>query len=120
MYSVTRVFLKDENGDKFFGEGPCRLLRGIERTGSLRAAAQEMGMAYTKALHLLKHAEAALGFPLTERSIGGKGGGGSELTPGARAFVEKYEIYRNACYEANEALYRQIFGGESGQDSERS
>ncbi len=110
MYPTTRVFLKDDNGDKFFGEGPCRLLEGIERTGSLRAAAQEMQMAYTKALHLLRHAEETLGFPLTERTIGGKGGGGSRLTAGAREFVEKYKTYRDACYRANLEIYREVFG----------
>lgn len=109
MYPTTRVFLKDDNGDKFFGEGPCRLLEGIERTGSLRAAAQEMQMAYTKALHLLRHAEETLGFPLTERTIGGKGGGGSRLTAGARDFVEKYKTYRDACYRANLEIYREVF-----------
>lgn len=114
MYPTTRVFLKDDNGDKFFGEGPCRLLEGIERTGSLRAASQEMQMAYTKALHLLRHAEETLGFPLTERTIGGKGGGGSRLTAGARDFVEKYKTYRDACYQANLEIYREVFG-EEGQ-----
>ncbi len=113
MYPTTRVFLKDDNGDKFFGEGPCRLLEGIERTGSLRAAAQEMQMAYTKALHLLKHAEETLGFPLTERTIGGKGGGGSRLTAGARDFVEKYKTYRDACYRANLEIYREVFCDET-------
>lgn len=114
MYPTTRVFLRDDNGDKFFGEGPCRLLEGVERTGSLRAAAQEMQMAYTKALHLLRHAEETLGFPLTERTIGGKGGGGSRLTAGAREFVEKYKTYRDACYQANMEIYREVFG-EEGQ-----
>ncbi len=109
MYSTTRVYLRDDNGDKFFGEGPCHLLNGIERTGSLRAAAEEMEMAYTKALRLLRHAEATLGFPLTERTIGGKGGGGSRLTPQAKEFVQKYETFRDACRQTNEKLYRQIF-----------
>ncbi len=118
MYPATRIFLKDDNGDKFFGEGPCRLLKGIERTGSLRAAAQEMDMAYTKALHLIKHAEEVLGFPLTQKSIGGKGGGGSQLTPKARDFLQKYETYRDACYRANAEIYRQIFpSGEAGEHS---
>ena len=40
-----------------------------------------MGMAYTKALKLIQHAEKALGFALTARSAGGKDGGGSCLTP---------------------------------------
>ncbi len=113
MYPTTRVFLKDDNGDKFFGEGPCRLLEGIERTGSLRASAQEMEMAYTKAIRLLKHAEETLGFPLTERTIGGKGGGGSRLTDQAREFVRKYKTYRDACYQANLEIYQTIFQDET-------
>ena len=112
MRPTTRVFLRDDNGEKFFGEGPCRVLKGIERTGSLRAAAKERDMAYTKALRLVEHAEEALGFPLTERTIGGKGGGGSRLTPSAKEFIRKYEAYRDACYEANAELYRRIFSEE--------
>ena len=68
MQAVTRVIFLDEDGEKFFGEGPCRLLHAVEQTGSLRAAAQSMGMAYTKALKLVQRAEKALGFALTERT----------------------------------------------------
>ena len=53
MKAVTKLFFFDEEGNKFFGEGPCRLLQGIKETGSLHAAAAEMGMAYTKALKIL-------------------------------------------------------------------
>ena len=45
-----------------------------------------MGMAYTKALAIMRRAEKNLGFPLTARRIGGKGGGGSVLTPKAKEF----------------------------------
>ena len=53
MRPVIRVYLYDENGERFFGEGPLRLLHAVEETGSLRSAALSMEMAYTKALHLL-------------------------------------------------------------------
>ena len=109
MKSVTKITLTDDNGIKFFGEGPCRLLRGVEKTGSLRAAAMEMEMAYTKASKLLKQAESALGFPLTTRSAGGKDGGGSVLTPEGKALLQQYEAYRDACIKANQELYRQYF-----------
>ena len=46
MISDIRVFLCDDDHLRFFGEGPCRLLHLIEETGSLRAAAMSMGMAY--------------------------------------------------------------------------
>ena len=58
MQPNIRVMLFDEDGERFFGEGPCRLLHAIEQTGSLRAAAQSMQMAYTKALGLVRHAHA--------------------------------------------------------------
>ena len=91
MEPMTRVFILDEHHERFFGEGPCRLLRGIEQYGSLRASAASMGMAYTKALRLMKHAEEALGVPLARKTIGGKHGGGSELTQEGKEFLEKYE-----------------------------
>ena len=109
MQAVTKIIFTDDNGDKFFGEGPCRLLLHIEKTGSLRAAAMEMGMAYSKASKLLKQAETNLGFPLTARSTGGKNGGGSMLTIEGRQWLYRYEAYRNACIQANQALYRQHF-----------
>ena len=120
MKSDIRVFLCDNDNLRFFGEGPCRLLHLIEETGSLRAAALSMGMAYTKALHLMKRAEKNLGFSLTARTIGGKGGGGSVLTPEAKEFLHDYETYRDACIQSSRELYTQIFskyadGGEDGE-----
>ena len=109
MKSVTKIQFTDDNGIKFFGEGPCRLLRCVEKTGSLRAAAMEMEMAYSKASKLLKQAETNLGFSLTTRSAGGKDGGGSVLTPEGKRWLQQYEAYRDACIKANQSLYRQYF-----------
>ena len=109
MKPVTKITLTDDNGIKFFGEGPCRLLRCVEKTGSLRAAAIEMEMAYSKASKILKQAEQALGYSLTTRSTGGKDGGGSILTPEGAQLLRQYETYRDACVKANQALYRQYF-----------
>ena len=113
MKPVTKIQFLDENGEKFFGEGPFRLLRLVEETGSLRCAAASMGMAYSKALKLVSQAEKALGFPLTQRSVGGKDGGGSTLTPEGREFLQKYEAYRDACVQANRELYAQSFPGKT-------
>ena len=109
MKSVTKIIFTDDEGNKFFGEGPMQLLRAIERTGSLRAAAMEMEMAYSKANKLLKQAEANLGFPLTQRSTGGKDGGGSVLTPQGKRWLQQYIAYRNACIRENQRLYREHF-----------
>lgn len=109
MKAVSKITFLNDAGEKFFGEGPARLLHGIVQTGSLRAAAMSMDMAYTKALKLMKQAENSLGFPLITRTTGGKAGGGSILTPEGRHWLMQYEAYRNACIQANQALYRQYF-----------
>ena len=108
MRAAPSIYLfKDDI--RYFGEGPCRLLRGVQECGSLRAAATRMNLSYSKAIAMVNRAEEALGFPLTEKQIGGKGGGGSVLTEEAISFLEKYEAYREACYEANRKLYLEFF-----------
>lgn len=109
MKSITRITLVDEDGQKFFGEGPARLLHAVEEQGSLRAAAASMGMAYTKALKILKNAEKALGVPLTIRVTGGRDGGGSSLTSEGKEWLKRYESYRDACVQANLRLYLEFF-----------
>ena len=109
MKAITKITFVDDQGNKFFGEGPARLLRGIEEKGSLRAAALAMEMAYTKALTIIKNAEQALGFPLLIRSTGGKSGGGSKLTDEGKEWLERYEAYRDACLQANDKLYLEFF-----------
>lgn len=61
MKPALRVMLCDDAGERFFGEGPCRLLHLIEETGSLRSAAAQMGLSYSKALRLVQHAEKGTG-----------------------------------------------------------
>lgn len=121
MKLKVEIYFCDDRGDKFFGEGPFRMLRGIEELGSLRAAAAAMGMGYTKAFHILKRAEEEFGFPLTQRTIGGKGGGGSMLTPAARDLLVRYEGYKESLAAAAAQLHHAHFDAfhpekESGED----
>ncbi len=109
MKAVTKIIFLDDRQEKFFGEGPARLLRSIEEAGSLRAAALSMNMAYTKALKLVRNAEDALGFPLIHRFTGGKDGGGSSLTEEGKEWLDRYEAYRDACLQTNERLYLEFF-----------
>lgn len=109
MKAQTKIVLVDDNNNKFFGEGPARLLHAIEDQGSLRIAAKSMNMAYTKALKILNNAEQTLGFPLTTRTTGGKDGGGSKLTSDGKEWLTRYENYRDACIHANSQLYLEFF-----------
>lgn len=112
MDAITRIVLVDESREKFFGEGPYRLLLGVEQTGSLHQSAIAMGMAYSKASKILKRAEQVLGFPLTTRTTGGASGGGSQLTEQGKEWIQKYAAYRDACVEANRRLYLEFFPPE--------
>ena len=109
MRPASRIYLLDDQNEKFFGEGPSRLLRAVEETGSLRAAAISMEMAYSKANRLIKTAEAALGFRLLTRVTGGRDGGGSRLTEEGAAWLARFETYRDACLAANRRLFAEYF-----------
>lgn len=109
MRAATKITFFDDSGEKFFGEGPARLLHAIEAHGSLRAASMSMNMAYTKALKLMKKAEETLGYPLISRSTGGKYGGGSTLTAEGKEWLTRYEAYRDTCIQANRELYLEFF-----------
>lgn len=109
MKALTRIIFVDDNNEKFFGEGPYRLLRGVEEIGSLRAAANNMGMSYTKALKLVNNLEKELGFEFIKRVVGGKSGGGSYLTDKGKAWLDKYEKFKDECLKENEKLYRKYY-----------
>jgi molybdate transport system regulatory protein len=108
MKIAYKVWL-DNNG-KAFGEGPYRLLRNVERTGSLWKAAAEIGMSYSKAWRLMRNLEERLNFPLLERRVGGASGGGSSITPKARNLLQRYEKFRKDVQEALEKIYKKYFG----------
>ena len=92
-----------------FGDGPARLLSGVEEYGSLRKAAQELGMSYNKAWRILHAAEERLGFALLDRSVGGSLGGGSELTPEGRDLMRRYRAVAGEAEEALEEVFKRHF-----------
>lgn len=110
----VRVQLAGDDGERFFGDGPCLLLEELDRLGSLSAAARQLGMSYSKATRIVNRAEQELGFKLTRRRVGGEGGGSSELTENGRAFLDRYRVWRAAVQEAAERSFRACFAGVKG------
>jgi molybdate transport system regulatory protein len=92
-----------------FGDGPARLLDGVERAGSLRKAATELGMSYNKAWRILHAAEQRLGFALLDRSVGGSLGGGSHLTPQAQDLLTRYRALAVDADKALQEVFAQHF-----------
>jgi molybdate transport system regulatory protein len=106
---IYRIWLENSGG-KAFGEGPYRLLKGIELTGSLWDAAAGMGMAYSKARRVIQGCEQSLGFSLTHRQVGGASGGSSEVTPQAVELMRAYEALRAEVEAAIAEAYARHFG----------
>jgi len=104
-----KVWLEHEELGKAFGDGPLELLDRVERSGSLRQAAADMGMSYNKAWHLMRKLEKAIGFPLLECRSGGPHGGGSVITPRARELMAHYRRFREQVAQSLAELYRRNF-----------
>jgi molybdate transport system regulatory protein len=107
MRVVYRIWL--DNKGKVFGEGPYRLLKGVEKLGSLHQAAMEMKMSYRKAWLTVNACEERLGFALIDRQTGGTSGGGSRLTVKGKDFIKRYEEFRSEANKAIERIYRKHF-----------
>ena len=103
-----KIWLDDEG--KAFGEGPYRLLKGVQSTGSLAQAAKEQNMSYSRAHGLMKQISAKLGFALIEGRVGGSGGGGARVTAQAEDLMRRYETMLEECAKSLENIFTQYFG----------
>jgi molybdate transport system regulatory protein len=63
------------------GPGKAELVERIARTGSISAAAREMGMSYRRAWQLVEALNETFRGPVVTTAIGGKRGGGARVTP---------------------------------------
>lgn len=92
---VTRVRV-DFPGDCSLGPGKVALLEGIERTGSLSAAARQLGMSYRRAWLLLHNTNEAFVEPVAELAVGGRDGGGAKLTDFGRRLILDFRAFEQA------------------------
>jgi len=102
----------EKDREKAFGDGPLDILHRVERTGSLRQAAEEINMSYSQAWNLMKDLEKRLGFDLLRRKVGGEKGGGSEITEEARELMMKFKMFRERADQNLNSLYKKIFQEE--------
>jgi molybdate transport system regulatory protein len=72
------------------GPGKAALLESIRDTGSIAAAARDMGMDYKRAWSLLDSMNQAFDTPLVAAAPGGAGGGGARLTAFGTELLERF------------------------------
>jgi molybdate transport system regulatory protein len=72
------------------GPGKADLLKAIERTGSISAAARELGMSYRRAWLLVDTMNQCFMTPLVETLTGGQHGGGARVTELGQDVLKRY------------------------------
>ena len=92
----VKLYLENEH-DKFMGIGVLWVLQRVSSCGSLRAAAAEMGISYSKAFRMVDTLEKTLGVPVLERHRGGMQRSGAKLTPFGQAFILLYDDFQRKC-----------------------
>jgi molybdate transport system regulatory protein len=74
------------------GAARIALLAAIRETGSITGAAKAVGMSYKGAWDAVDAMNNLAGEPLVVRATGGKGGGGTTLTPRAQRLIATFSV----------------------------
>jgi molybdate transport system regulatory protein len=83
-----KVSIVFESGARI-GPGKVKLLESVRDTGSISAAAREMGMSYKRAWLLLDSMNQAFAKPVIAGTPGGRHGGGAKLTAFGLALLDR-------------------------------
>jgi molybdate transport system regulatory protein len=92
-----RIYLGPE---LMVGPGKIALLKAVQDTGSIAAAARQLGMNYKRAWYLLETLNQGFQQPVVEAAQGGRGGGGTRLTALGETLIASYAAIESACTAA--------------------
>lgn len=94
----VKVWLEID-GQYVFGYGLSEILKAVEATGSIKAAADLLGRSYRYVWGRIKEAERTIGEPLVSTRVGGAGSSRSSLTKLASRLVADYDALRQRMFE---------------------
>ena len=89
----VKVWL-EVDGRYGFGFGIAEILQAVERAGSIKQAASDLGKSYRYVWSRIKEAEKTLGASLVETQVGGHGTQRSFLTASAHQLVADFLAMR--------------------------
>ena len=72
------------------GPGRAELLERIQKSGSISAAAKEMGMSYRRAWQLIEDINASFNEQVVVTAVGGPSGGGTRVTKFGQDILARY------------------------------
>lgn len=105
-YDITldySILLNHKNLGNLLDEYKFLLLKKVQETGSLKAAAEQLDVSYRKAWSNVEEIEQGLGFKLLDRKRGGAQGGKTHLTEDGQKLIDAHEALR---IEFDEAIYK--------------
>ncbi len=107
-YKIKSRIWIEEGDNVLLGEGRVRLLKAIDKTGSLSKAAKSLQISYKKAWTLIDAVNKSSRQPVTVASIGGKGGGGAVLTEYGKKLIIAFDEINKNCWNYLEAQIEKI------------
>lgn len=99
MELKSKLYLVDEEGNKFMGIGVLWLLEMVAEHNSLRKAALALGISYSKAFAMVQNLERSLGVAVLNRRKGGASRDGATLTEFAMQFLGLYKEFEQMAKE---------------------
>lgn len=88
------------SGGPAMGPGRAELIARIAATGSISAAARDMGMSYRRAWQLVEAINASFIEPVVVTAVGGKRGGGTSVTEFGRQLVVQFHAMEDTASAA--------------------
>lgn len=113
---VKANFWIEKDGQVVLSRWRVALLKAVDETGSISAAAERMGIPYRRAWDKIHECEERLGVKLLDTQTGGSGGGGARLTREGANYIRRFqqfskgldELIKNRFVEAFEEVMTNI------------
>ncbi len=91
MIEVELQILVRRNGTPFLTSSTVKLLREVQRCGSLRIAARGLKFSYQHAWELVNEINRVASEPVVLKQRGGVGGGGAQLSVHGRRLLSEFK-----------------------------
>ena len=102
--AIKTRFWIEKNGKTFLSMARITLLQRIRQYGSITKAAKSMNISYRHAWKMVSSMNQLASSPLVLAQIGGKGGGGAQLTDAAFKAIQMFqEIYHRMKQDVSSA-----------------
>lgn len=98
----------EKDGKPFIGYGRIKLLKEVDKKASISAAAKVLRMSYKKAWNLLNDIENLAEQPVLVKNIGGKNGGGTQVTDYGKRLILQFETLNKNCIDFLEDEYKKL------------